>query len=125
VSSSVSALTDVGAVGASDSVAPVCAPPLPLIVTPGATSVLDDVAPDVVVPSVAVVPLPVDVDPVLVEVGSAPVVAADEDAVPVVDVPVDPVVDSPDDVSLDVEPAELDEEDDSEDVPVVSAAATP
>jgi hypothetical protein len=61
----------------------------------------------------------------LVNVESAPVVAADEDAVPVVDVAADPVVDSLDDVLLDVEPAELDEEDDSEDVPVVSAAATP
>jgi hypothetical protein len=59
---------------------------------------------------VAVAPVPVDVDPLLVDVESAPVV----------EVASDPVDDSPDDVV----PAEL-VEDDSEDVPVVSAAANP
>ncbi|MFL6081768.1 MAG: hypothetical protein ACJ74F_00875 [Mycobacterium sp.] len=81
---------------------------------------VDDVAPDVV--AVAVVrlaaPLPVDADPVLIDVESTPVVAVDEVAVPVVDVAANPVDDSPDDV-------ELVEEDGSEDVPVVSAAANP
>jgi hypothetical protein len=66
------------------------------------------------VPDVAVVPdfvvVPVDVDPVDVE--PAPVVAVDEGLVPVAD----PVDVSSDDVEL----AEL-----VEDVPVVSAAATP
>jgi hypothetical protein len=60
----------------------------------------------------------------LVDVASAPVVAVDEVAVPVLDVAADSVDDSPDDVSLDVEFAEL-VDDDSEDVPVVSAAAKP
>jgi hypothetical protein len=115
-----SELTNVGAVDASDSVAPVCAPPLLPIVTPGATWADEDVAPDVFVASVAVVPLPVDVDPALVDVESTPVVEVDEEVVPV-DATADPVDDSPDAV-LDVEP---DEEDDSEDAPVVSAAATP
>jgi hypothetical protein len=118
-----SALADVGAVDASDSVALVCAPPL-LVATPGATWAVEDVAPDVFVASVAVVPLPVDVDPVLVDIELTPDVAVDEEAVPVVDEAADPVDDSPDDGLLAVEPAELDE-DDSEDVPVVSAAATP
>jgi hypothetical protein len=62
--------------------------------------------------------LPVEVDPPLFDVDSVPVVAVD--VVPVVDVAADPVDDSPDDVEL----AEL-VEDDSDDVPVVSAAATP
>ena len=44
-----------------------CAPPLLLMVTPGATSVLEEVAPDALVPSV-VVPLPVDVVAVALEV---------------------------------------------------------
>jgi hypothetical protein len=65
--------------------------------------------PDVVV-SVAVASVPVDVE-------SVPVVAVDEVSVPEVDVAADPVDDSPDDVELVV--------DDSEDVPVVSAAANP
>ena len=52
----------------------------------------------------------------VVDVESAPVVA--------VDVAADPVGDSPDDVSLDELLAEL-VDDDSEDVPVVSAAANP
>ena len=112
-------MTELGAVDASDLVAVVCAPPLLLIVTPGATWVLDDVAPDVFEVSVAVVPLPVEVDP-LVDVESPPVVVAvDEAPVPVVDVAADPADDSPV-----VELAEL-ADDDSEDVPVVSAVATP
>jgi hypothetical protein len=94
-------------------------------VTPAATWVLDDVAPDVVaVPVVDVVPVPVDVGPVLVDVEATPVVVVDEVVVPVVDVAAAPVDDSPDDVVLDVELAGL-VEDDSEDVPVVSAAANP
>jgi len=63
-------------------------------------------------------------DVALVDVESAPAVAVDEVAVPVVDVDADSVDDSPDDVSPDVEFAELVDED-SEDVPVVSAAAKP
>jgi hypothetical protein len=115
VSSGNSALVDSGAVDAADSVLLVCAPPLLPTVTPGAASVLEDVVPDVVVVSVAVV---------AVDVESAPVVAVD-DAVPVVDVAAVPADDSPDDESPDdVELAEL-VEDDSEDVPVVSAPATP
>jgi hypothetical protein len=120
VSSSDSVLVDFGAVDASDSVVLVCVPPLLLTVTPGATWVLEDVVPDVFVVPVAVVPVPVDVDP-LVDVEPPPVVVAlDEVEVPVVDVAADPVDDSP----VDVELAEL-VEDDSEDVPVVSAAANP
>ncbi len=115
------ALAVCGAGDAADSVALVCAPPLLLIVTPDPTWVVDDVAPAVVaVPVVEVVPVPVDVDPVLVDVEATPVVAVGEVAVPVVDVAADPV----DDVLVDVEPAGLVEED-SEDVPVVSAAANP
>jgi len=107
-----------GAGDANGSVALVRAPPLLLIVTPDPTSVVDDVAPDVVaVPVVEVVPVPVDVDPVLVDVESTPVVVVDEVEVPVVEVAADPVDDSPDDVEL--------VEDDSEDVRVVSAAANP
>jgi hypothetical protein len=93
-----------GAVDASDSVVLVCAPPLLLTVTSGATCADDDVVPDVAVGPVAVESAPVD-----------------EEAVPVVDVAADPVGDSPDDVSLDDELAV----DDSDDVPVVSAAANP
>jgi hypothetical protein len=103
------ALVDAGGFDACDSVVLVCAPPLLLTVTPVATWSVDDVAPDVFVVSVAVVPLPVDVEP-------APVAVVDEVADPVVDVAADPV--------LAVVLAEL-VEDDSEDVPVVSAAAKP
>jgi hypothetical protein len=95
-------VVELGGVDVPDSVVPDCAPPLLLMVTPDETWVVDDV-----------VPL-VDVEPV---------VAADEGAVPVVPevvVVAVPVVDSPD-VVLDVELVE----DDSEEVPVVSAAATP
>jgi hypothetical protein len=99
-------LVDVGAVDVADSVVLVCAPPLLLMVTPGPTWVDEDVV------------LLVEVDPPLVDVDSPPVVAVD--VVPVVDVAAGPVADSPDDVEL----AEL-VEDDSEDVPVVSAAANP
>jgi hypothetical protein len=99
----------------------VCAPPLLPTVTPDATSVLEDVVPDVVVVLVAGVPVSVDVDPPLADVESAPVVAVDEVAVPVVDAAAVPEEDSPDDVVLDVELVE----DDSDDVPVVSALATP
>jgi hypothetical protein len=63
-------------------------------------------------------------DVLLVDVEGAPVVAADEAAVPVVEVAAEPLADSPADVSLDVELAEL-VDGDSEDVPVVSAAAKP
>jgi hypothetical protein len=101
-------LVDVGAVDVADSVVLVCAPPLLLMVTPDPTSVDEDV-----------VPL-VEVDPPLVGVDSVPVVEVDEVAVPVVDVAVDPVDDTPDEVEL----VEL-VDDDSEDVPVVSAAANP
>jgi hypothetical protein len=72
--------------------------------------------PDVVVPDV-VVP---DVVAVSVAVVPVPVVAVDEASVPVVDVVAGPADDSPDDVEV-----ELLDVDDSEDVPVVSAAANP
>ena len=102
------------------SVVLVCAPPLLLTVTPGATSALDDVAPDVCVVPVAVVPVAVDVDPPA-GVEPAPVVGVvDEAEDPGVVVPAG----SPDVVLLDVELAEL-VDDESEDVPVVSAADTP
>lgn len=100
-------LVDVGAVDVADSVVLVCAPPLLLMVTPDATWVDEDVV------------LLVEVDPPLVDVDSPPVVAVD--VVPVVDVAAGPVADSPDDVVPDAELVE----DDSEDVPVVSAAANP
>jgi hypothetical protein len=107
VSSGDSALVDIGAVDASDSVVLVCAPPLLLMVTPDAIWAVEDVV------------LLVEVVPPLVDVEPAPVVAVDE-VVPVVDVAADPVDDSLDDVLLDELVA-----DDSEDVPVVSAAANP
>jgi hypothetical protein len=101
VSLAVPELTDSGLTDAVGSVTPMCAPPLLLIVTPGATWVLEDVVPV----SVVVVPVPV-------------VVAEDEVELPSVDVAADPVDDSPVGVELDVESAELG-------VPVVSAAAQP
>jgi hypothetical protein len=82
---------------------------------PGATSVLEDVAPDVFVVSVAVVALPADVDPAWFDAESTPVVAVGDVAVPVI--AADPLADSPDDVWLEAELAE--------DVPVASAADTP
>jgi hypothetical protein len=106
--------TTTGTVGSLDgavlvdelgSVVPVCAPPLLLTVTPGATSALDDVAPDGFVSPVAVVALPV-------------VAVVDEDPGVVV------LAGSLDVVLLDVELVEL-VDDESEDVPVVSAADTP
>jgi hypothetical protein len=109
-------LADAGGFDACDSVVLACAPPLLLTVTPDATWSVDDVAPDVFVVSVALVPLPVDVDPPLVDVEPVPVAVVDEVADPVVDVAADPV--------LEVAPAEL-VEDASEDVPDVSAAAKP
>jgi hypothetical protein len=107
---------DAGAVGAPDSVVLVCAPPLLLTVTPEPTSVLEDVVPEVFAVPVAVVPVPVDVDPL---VDAEPPLVVVEVEFPVV-VAADPVDDSP----VDVELAEL-VDDDSEDVPVVSAAANP
>jgi hypothetical protein len=90
-----------------DCVVLVCAPPLLLTVTPGATSALVDV----VAGAVDVDP-PADVEP-------APVVAVvDEDPGVVV------LAGSLDVVLLDVELVEL-VDDESEDVPVVSAADTP
>jgi hypothetical protein len=110
---------ELGGVDVPDSVLPDWAPPLLLMVTPGETWVVDDVVPDVVgVPVVAVVPVPVDVGPPLVDIG--PFVVVDEGDVPVVDDVAVPVVDSPE-VALDVELVA----DESEEVPVVSAAATP
>jgi hypothetical protein len=109
-------VSDAGAVAVPDSVVLVCAPPLLLTVTPVPTSVLDDVVPEVLVVPVAVVWVPVDVDPLVDVEPSADVVAVE---VPVDGVAADPVVDS----LVEVELAEL--VDDSEDVPVVSAAATP
>jgi hypothetical protein len=100
------------------SVVLVCAPPLLLTVTPGATSALEDVAPDGFGSPVAVVAVAVAVEP-LGDVEPAPV-AVDEVEDPAVVVPAG----SLDVVLLDVELAEL-VDDESEDVPVVSAAATP
>jgi hypothetical protein len=112
-------VVELGGVDVPDSVVPDCAPPLLLMVTPDETWVVDDVVPDVVgVPVVVVVPVLVDVEPPLV--GVEPVVVVDEGVDPVVEVVAAPVVDSPD-VVLDVELVE----DDSDEVPVVSAAATP
>ena len=107
------ALDCVGVADACDSVpVPVaCAPPLLPMVTPGATSEVDDVAPEVCV-VVAVVIAAVVVDPVLVAADSLPV----EGAVPVVDAPAA------------VEPAELEADDDPvevDPVEVVSAVETP
>jgi hypothetical protein len=110
VSSSDSVLVDFGAVDVSDSVV-VCAPPLLLMVTLDATWEEEDVAPVVFVVPIAGAPLPVDVDPPLVGVEPAPVVALDEAKFPLVDVGADPADDSP---------VEL-----VDDVPVVSAAAQP
>jgi hypothetical protein len=109
-------LADATGFDACDSVVLACPPPLLLTVTPDATWSVDDVAPDVFVVSVALVPLLVDVGPPLVDVEPAPVAVVDEVADPVVDVAADPV--------LEVAPAEL-VEDASEDVPDVSAAAKP
>jgi hypothetical protein len=99
-------------------VALVCAPPLLLIVTPGASSAVEAVAPDVVVVPVAVV-VPVVV--ALLLIGVDPLVV-DGDSVPAVEEAAGSVEDSPDEAVLD---AELDEADESEAAPVVSAADTP
>jgi hypothetical protein len=106
-------VSDAGAVAVPDSVVLVCAPPLLLTVTPVPTSVLDDVVPEVLVVPVAVVWVPVDVDPLVDVEPSADVVAVE---IPVDGVAADPVVDSLVDAEL---------VDESEEVPVVSAAATP
>ncbi|MBI3223458.1 MAG: hypothetical protein HYZ39_00210 [Mycolicibacterium cosmeticum] len=104
---------------ADPSCPPLCAPPLLLTVTPGATSVVDDVDPEVFGGSVSgdVVEPPAEVEPLPVDgVDVEPVVGVSDSvdgfSVPVDDAPVD---------------AELDElaEPDSDDAPVVSAAATP
>ena len=89
----------------------VCAPPLLRTVTPEPTSVLDDVVPEVFGVPVGVVAVSVDV---------GPLVAVEA---PAVVVPVDGVAVDPVDSLVEVVDAEL--VDDSEDVPVVSAAATP
>ena len=82
---------------------------------PGATSVLEDLAPDVFVVSVTVLALPVDLERAWLDAESTPVVAVGDVAVPVL--AADPLADSPDDVWLEAELAE--------DVPVASAADTP
>jgi hypothetical protein len=103
---------EAGAVDVCDSVVLVCAPPLLLTVTPDPTSVLDDVVPEVLVGAVAVVPVSVDVDPLV-------------DVEPVVDVEVPAVVVAePVDSPVDVEVAGLVDAD-SDDVLVASAAANP
>ena len=107
---------DAGAAGAPDSVVLLCAPPLLLTVTPDPTSVLDDVVPRRLRGAGRRRTVPVDVDP---PVDVEPPLVVVEVEVPAV-LAVDPVVDSPADVEL----AEL-VEDDSEDAPVVSAAASP
>jgi hypothetical protein len=78
----------------------------------------EDVVPDAFGVSVAFVPERVDVASLVDD--DSPVVVADEVDVLEVDVVAEPLDDSPDEVEL----AEL-VEDDSEDVPVVSAAANP
>jgi hypothetical protein len=108
VSSVAAAPFEVGSVAT----APECAPPLLLIVTPGATSVVDDVALDVADVSATVAPLPMEVGPVVVGFEGAPAVTVDADGVPVVD-------DDPADVD------EAGEVGDSAEAPVVSAADTP
>ena len=85
----------------------VCAPPLLLTVTPEPTSVLDDIVPELFGVPVGVVAVSVDVGPLLVV----------EVVVSVDGVAVDPV-----DSLVEVVDAALV---DSEDVPVVSAPATP
>jgi hypothetical protein len=96
-----------------DSAVPVCAPPLLLTVTPEPTSVLEDVAPEVVVLPVAAVSAPVGVDDEEVDSEPPPVAIVVEDSGAEVSL----------DVDVDVDPAVV--ADDSEDVPVVSAAETP
>jgi hypothetical protein len=105
----VGAVLDFGSVS-TGLVVLVCAPPLLLTVTPEPTSVLDDVVPDGFVAPAAVVSVAVEVDP-LAEVAPLPVAVEG----------VDPVASL-----VEVEPVALVElVDDSEDVGVVSAAATP
>lgn len=113
---------------------PVWAPPLLLTITPEATSVLDEVDPDVAdvdddplspeLPVVLVASV-VPVVPVVPAVPVAPVVAVDPDVAPlaVPDVPPDELGEPEDVEPLD----ELDELDDDElaDPPAVSATATP
>jgi hypothetical protein len=84
------------------------------MVTPDETSVLDEVVPDVVVVLLVAAPVSADAD-----VEPLSVVELDV-LLPVVDGAVDPVDDGSEEVSLDVALVESDE-----DVPVVSAAATP
>jgi hypothetical protein len=100
----------------------VCAPPLLLMVTPGETWVLDDVAPDVVVVSVGGAPVADDIDPSF-DVEPTLFVALGE-VDPDADAAAGPVADASDVALPAVESAELDE-DDSDDVPLVSAAPTP
>lgn len=113
---------------------PVRAPPLLLTITPEATSVLDEVDPDVadvdddpLAPElpVALVASVVPVVPVVPAVPVAPVVAVDPDVAPFTapDVPPDELEEPEDVEPLD----ELDELDDAElaDPPAVSATATP
>jgi hypothetical protein len=95
-------------VGACDSVVLVCAPPLLLTVTPVPTWVVDDVAPGVPLVPVVVVALPVDVEPVVVDVDSAPAGSLDEVTVPVADVvdvadAAEPVEDSADEAPVSAE----------------------
>ena len=86
----------------------VCLPSLMLLaltVTPGASSMLEDVVPDVLVLSVAVEPVPVDVDP-LTDGELVPAVDVAADALSVVPsfmvpVLVVPVVDDPEPVPSD------------------------
>jgi hypothetical protein len=89
-----------------------CAPPLLLTVTPEPTSVLDDVVPDVFGVPVGVVAVSVDVGPLVVV------------EAPAVVVPVDGVAMDPVDSLVELEVL-VELVDESEDVPIVSAAATP
>lgn len=99
----------------SVSVEPVCAPPLLLTVTPGPTSVDDDVDPvdDVVVSVVAVVVLSVVLEPDTVDDGAVDI--DDSVEVPVESAPVEPVVvsalspvdEDESDVSADASPGDV------------------
>ncbi|OHT92513.1 hypothetical protein BKG61_23640 [Mycobacterium syngnathidarum] len=120
IDDSASRCASIAPVSSSGLPGPCCAPPLLLIVTPGANSRVDDVLPDRFARTgffpgflTASLPAPPTDDP--------PVLDAEpwSDAL----VAVDPVEDSP--TELDVDELDVDDSDEDEDDPVVSAAATP
>jgi hypothetical protein len=123
VSSGSAALFDDGFVDPSDVVVPLRTSPLLLMVTPGATCVLEAVSPDAFVVSLAVLAVVVDGDPVVEVDSPCALVEAAELESPVPEPCAAPVDASPDAPLLDDELDELDDE--SDDVPVVSAADIP